>query len=1029
MSKLNRSEAYPIRIKPFALVLALIWSAAVTTSLVWNVYKTRQEILNVARIQARNYFIKDVIYRQWNSEHGGVYVPVTDETPPNPYLKVPERDITTHSGVVLTLMNPAYMTRQIHELASKIRGIQSHITSLNPIRPENAPDPWENSALEAFQNGSEEISSIEKASGDTFMRLMRPLVTEKDCLKCHAAQGYKVGDIRGGISVSIPMSPLRAVERSHLLTLSLAHGLLWLVGLVGIGLGTYRLIKQVTERKQTEESLIATQARLKHLLTSSPAVIYSCKPAGDYSATFISENVKTQLGYEPQEFTEDSKFWTEHIHPEDRPRVFSELSKLFEQGNHTHEYRFQHKDGAYRWMRDELRLVYDDEGTPLDIVGYWIDIHERKLAEEALRESEERYRILIEAASRSGQAIIVHQDRNDVVGACVFANDTAVKMTGYSEEELSVLSWMKILHPDYFDSALNRYKRRMGGEDIPGLFELSIIRKDGVEVPIEVSSIRSEFHGETALITFLRDITDRKQAEETIKQSEEFLNTIVENIPDMIFVKDAKDLRFVRSNNAGEELLGYSREDLIGKNDYDFFPKEEADFFTEKDREVLNSGKLLDITEEPIQTKYKGERILHTKKIPILDEDGKPKYLLSISEDITEHKRMEEVHKRLEDQLQQAYKMEAIGTLAGGIAHDFNNILTPIIIQSELALMDVDDGSPVQFNLQEVMKAGLRAKDLVKQILTFSRQSEQQPVPLKITPIIKEAIKLLRASLPTTIEIRLNLTKSADTVIADPTQIHQVLMNLCTNSSHAMRETGGILDISLFEVEVDSDFATKHTDMEPGPYLNLAVSDTGHGISPDVIDRILEPFFTTKDRSEGTGMGLAVVHGIIKSYGGTITIESELGKGTTFNVFLPRIKTVISEKTEPDRQLPTGNERILVVDDEKGMVDTLRKMLKKLGYQTVGKTSSLEALKIFETDPDQFDLVITDQTMPKMTGMELAKTFMSIRSDIRIILCTGFSERVNEESAKAMGISAFVLKPIVMRDIAHTIRKVLGDEK
>jgi len=273
MNKLNKTETYSIRIKPYVLVLALIWSAIVSASLVWNVYQARQGTLDVARIQARDSFMKDVIYRRWNAKHGGVYAPVTENTPPNPYLNVPERDIITPQGQKLTKINPAYMTRQVHVIAAKAYGIRGHITSLNPIRPANAPDPWEAQALKTFKYGAKEASSIEKVNGNDYMRLMRPLMTESGCLKCHAAQGYKVGDIRGGISVSVPMSPLWAVESSNIMMLSLGHGLLWMIGLMGIGFGTHRLSKQITERKKAEEALQKSQERLETILHSMPVGI------------------------------------------------------------------------------------------------------------------------------------------------------------------------------------------------------------------------------------------------------------------------------------------------------------------------------------------------------------------------------------------------------------------------------------------------------------------------------------------------------------------------------------------------------------------------------------------------------------------------------------------------------------------------------------------------------------------------------------------------------------------------------------
>ena len=645
------------------------------------------------------------------------------------------------------------------------------------------------------------------------------------------------------------------------------------------------------------------------------------------------------------------------------------------------------------------------------------EIVERGKIQRELRESEATHKEMI--ANISDVIAIMGSD-----GTIKYKSPNIEKWFGWHPEDLVGTDGWETVHSDDLERIQKDFFTLLNKDNSVKTVEYRYKCKDGSYRMIELTAINltndSIING---VLMNYHDITERKQTEEELRESEERYRELVENAV-MGFYQVEKRGVFRVVNRRMAEILGYATpQELMA--DIDNIaklyanPEERPKIIQQIDDKGFVEG---------IEVAFKkktGESVwvkLNTRVTT--DKAGAVVYEGTL-EDITEHKQMEEEHKRLEDKLQQAYKMEAIGTLAGGIAHDFNNILTPIIIQSELALMDIDEKSPIRFNLQEVIKAGLRAKDLVKQILTFSRQSEQQPIPLKITPIINEAIKLLRASLPTTIEIRLNLTEGVDTVTADPTQIHQVLMNLCTNAAHAMRETGGILEIGLSEVEVDSDFTAKHTEMESGPYLNLTVSDTGQGIAPDVIDRIFDPFFTTKDRSEGTGMGLAVVHGIIKSYGGTITIESELGKGTDFNVFLPRIKTVVSEETEPDRQLLTGNERILVVDDEKGMVDTLRKMLKKLGYQVVVRTSSQDALEAFEKEPDRFDLIFTDQTMPNMTGIELAKAVLSIRSDIPVILCTGFSEQVNAESAKAMGISAFVMKPIVMNEIANTIREVL----
>ncbi|MBC8457873.1 MAG: response regulator [Deltaproteobacteria bacterium] len=413
----------------------------------------------------------------------------------------------------------------------------------------------------------------------------------------------------------------------------------------------------------------------------------------------------------------------------------------------------------------------------------------------------------------------------------------------------------------------------------------------------------------------------------------------------------------------------------------------------------------------------------------MIDEFGFALENAQLHSTVEEHKRnLQECTEELANancQLRQAQKMEAIGTLTGGITHDFNNILAAIIGYTDLAIIDIPDGSKARYNLLEAKKAIRRAKELVNQILTFSRQSEQKLIPVKISIIIKEALKLLRASLPTTIEIHKHIERDTGTIKADPTQVHQVLMNLCTNAGHAMRENGGgILDVRLRNVSISK---KSEIDLDPGPYVKLTVSDTGHGITPDVLERIFDPFFTTKEKGEGTGLGLSLVHGIVKDHGGTITVESEPEKGTTFHIFFPRIEEAEKGADKvADEPLPNGQERILFIDDEFALVDIGKQMLEYLGYKVTIKTDSLEALKLFQEQPHEFDLVITDMTMPNMTGEKLAKEFIRIRPDVPIILCTGFCGQNTEENAKEIGIKEFAMKPLMMEDLAKTIRKVLN---
>ncbi|GBC61935.1 hybrid sensor histidine kinase/response regulato r [Desulfonema ishimotonii] len=392
--------------------------------------------------------------------------------------------------------------------------------------------------------------------------------------------------------------------------------------------------------------------------------------------------------------------------------------------------------------------------------------------------------------------------------------------------------------------------------------------------------------------------------------------------------------------------------------------------------------------------------------------------------DITERKQAGEEKRSLEFQLRQAMKMEAIGTLASGIAHDFNNILTSVIGYTELALDDAGDRGPVRQNLREVLRAGDRAKELVRQILTFSRQAEQEMKPVRIGQVIREAVRFLRASLPSTIEIR-QTVQSDSRVRGDPTQLHQVVMNLCANAGHAMSEKGGVLEVGLTDTVLDRMAVSAHPDVKPGDFVRLRISDTGCGIPPLRMERIFDPFFTTKKKGEGTGMGLSVVHGIVRSYGGFIAVRSQPGEGATFEIFLPTVAGQPESPVHPEPPIPTGSERILVVDDEPGIANMVRIILESLGYDVEVRTEGPEALKAFETTPDRFDLVITDMTMPRMTGTDLARKLMAIRPDIPVILCTGYSPQVSGQGAADMGIREFISKPVSRQELAETIRRVL----
>ncbi len=543
---------------------------------------------------------------------------------------------------------------------------------------------------------------------------------------------------------------------------------------------------------------------------------------------------------------------------------------------------------------------------------------------------------------------------------------------------------------------------------------------------VEFHNLANAFN--QVLISLLETQKKLQKRAKELDASEKRYRSLVETSPIGILSTD-KDWKIIFANQTLEEITDYSQAELCSMNFWDMVSADEQD----KQDRMRQAGEnyLRQDTQKGWEIHWirkDGRPVCVELRATRIEEVGKQAILVNVM-DVTEQKRAREEKKELQTQLQNAQKMEAIGTLAGGIAHDFNNILLPIIGYTEMAITDVPQGSLIRKNLGEVLKAAELAKGLVQQILTFSRQSEKERKPLKIQPIIKESLKLLRASLPTTIEIRQNIDNKCGVILADPTQIYQVMMNLCTNAYHAMREKGGILEVTLTEVDIDSPELPSNLDLNPGPYLNLAISDTGHGMDRTVVERIFDPYFTTKGPGEGTGLGLSVIHGIVRSHGGYITVYSEPGEGTTFHIYLPRIEVSAKvPETISIEPAPKGKEYILFVDDDEQIVNVVQQILERLGYHVAVRTSSVEALEAFRAQPEKFDLVITDLTMPNMIGTELAKRLIDIRPNIPIILCTGFSEAISGKKAKAIGIREYLMKPIAIHDLATTIRKALNKD-
>jgi PAS domain S-box-containing protein len=698
-------------------------------------------------------------------------------------------------------------------------------------------------------------------------------------------------------------------------------------------------------------------------------------------------------------------------------------------------------------MRRDLEQLLEEQSSKLSSKEVQLreETFEREKAYEALDVSQKKYQEIFNA-TRDG--IIIYDAETETI---IEANPAVLEMTGYSYNEI-----LRFRAGDLssgvtpFNSEEFRRLFRQTIADAPRNFkrEWQSRRKNGEMLWIEITLTYSMIGGQPVVVAVGRDIAERKQAEiafQTLVEStvghlgQGLFDTIVKKVSELfrcecVILGELINRTTVRAlsmqldnkvvKDYSYRLTGTPCENVF-KQGYVVCSENVTELFP--DDKELTDMKAQGYVGIPVGRKDEGP-------IGILcaisrNKLNLPRRAEDIMNVLQTRAGAEIERRRAEEKLRQAQKMESIGTLAGGIAHDFNNILFPLLGFAEMLKEDIPSDSPLQDYIDEILRAALRSKDLVKQILAFSRQGDQNAKPIKLQPIVKEALKLVRSSIPTTIDIQLDIDSGCGVVIADPTQIHQIVMNLATNAYHAMEGTGGRLKVTLKQTLLESGQSV-FPELIPGEYAHLSVADTGVGIETGVMDKIFDPYFTTKETGKGTGLGLSVVQGIVKSCNGDICINSEPGKGTEIQVYLPIMDRKIDDKRPaPSEPTQGGHEKILLVDDEEAIVRMEQQMLERQGYRITTCMGSVEALEAFKVNPASFDLLITDMTMPTMTGVQLAGAIKNIRPNMPIILCTGFSYQVNDEESKALGIKGFLMKPVVKSVMAKMVRKVLDEAK
>jgi PAS domain S-box-containing protein len=860
------------------LAFAAGWTVSLLLLLMWSWKLVESNTVELARVQARALFQKDLDYRKWNAGHGGVYVPITEKTQPNLYLHVPEKNVETTSGRKLTLMNPAYMNRQVYEGGSSQGGATSRLTSLRPIRPDNAPDAWERKALEAFEKGVPEMGAVQEVNGRRVYRYMAPFLVEEECLQCHEGQGYQVGDVRGGISVTVPMESYLEAERGQKTHQAILFAAVWFLGMAGMSGAFYSI-------KIREKSLAQYQQELRsrnHFLQTVLDSIQDGISVLDRDLTIRMTNRVMEEWYEDA-LPLAGKKCHEAYHGRQAPCDPCPVRRALETGSPAEDLVPGPSGTPIQWLELHAYPLKDPEtGEVQGVVEFVRDVTRRIETEEELRR--------IGAAVRQAQNFIVITDAE---GRILYANPYFEKYTGF-----------------------------------------------------------------------------------TLDQVRGKLPLVLQSIPD------------------GERVL---REEILPR-------LREGRVWTRRMHAFIRDGSQVhvDLTASPV-----------------LDNQGRLMNIVFVARDVTREK-------QLESQLVQAQKMESVGQLAGGVAHDFNNLLQVMNGYTELLLARMDPSDPLRTCLEKIRESGERAASLIQQLLAFSRRQVLQPQVLDLNRLIENLLKMLGRVLGEHIAIRFLPGDPLDFVYADRTMVEQVILNLSVNARDAMPE-GGELVMETGNVLVDEAFCKKHPWAKPGRYVLLSVSDTGHGMTPETLERIFDPFFTTKELGRGTGLGLSTVYGIVKQHDGMIHVYSEPGLGTTFKVYLPKAPedAYCEVEERPAQPVEGGDEVILVAEDSDEVRRLVSETLREFGYTVVEAGNGREVLSALKSHPG-IQLVILDVVMPEKSGWQAYQELQRIRPDMPVLFMSGYSENVVHADFVLKSGCRLIQKPFPPSTLLAEVRKALG---